>query len=86
MKREQVYKAIDTERKYQDTVRRNNEGETRDDNEKCISDFLLYIEHVLNNAKNDIYLLREDDALHGIRKIAGLCVACGESHGMPERE
>jgi len=85
MKRKDVYISIDSERNYQDTERKENEKETRHDNEKSISDFLIYIEHMVSRAKGDIYKLDELSALHTIRKIAGLCVACGESFGMPKR-
>lgn len=85
MERKEVYRIIDNERKYQDTVRRRNENETRKDDQKSVADFILYMEHTLNKAKTAIYTLNETEALALIRKITALGVAAGESFGFPER-
>lgn len=86
MKREEIYKIIDGERLYQDTIRKQNENETREDNEKSLSDFILYMDYTLNKAKTAIYTLNEDEAKALIRKVIALGVAAGESFGLPERK
>lgn len=86
MDRLEVYKLIDTEREYQNTVRRINEKETRNDNEKSVSDFILYINRTLNKAEDSIYSLDEINAMGYIRKIAGLAVAAMEAFETPPRK
>lgn len=85
MERKEIYRIVDGERDYQDTIRKENENETREDNEKCLSDFILYMDHTLNKAKTAIYTLNDEEAKHMIRKVIALGVACGESFGLPER-
>ena len=81
MKRKDVYKAIDNEREYQNTVRKQNERETRNDDDKSISDFIIYMETKLGESKKSIYYLDEPLARHNILKIIALGVACLESFG-----
>lgn len=86
MERKEVYRIIDGERDYQNTVRKANEKDTREDDEKSIADFIIYMEHTLEKAKTAIYTLDDDEALSLIRKITALGVATGESFGFPERK
>ena len=85
MERYEIYKIIDQERKYQDTIRKENERETRDDNEKSISDFILYMEEHLRRAKSEHYHLNDHNAMCEIRKVVALGVAAGEAFDMPKR-
>lgn len=85
MKRTEVYEAISSEREYQDTVRKIEEKDTTPDSEKSVADFIIFIENKLNEAKKNIYNLDKEGALDDIRKIAGICVACGEAHGFKKR-
>jgi len=85
MERKEVYRIIDGERDYQNTVRKANENETREDQDKCLSDFILNMEYTLNKAKTAIYTLNETEALALIRKVTALGVATGETFGFPER-
>jgi hypothetical protein len=85
MKREDVYSVLDSERDYQDTIRRKNEGETRDDDEKTIAEFILYMENKLNEAKENIYYLNNDAAMSSIRKVTALGVAAMEAFGVKSR-
>jgi len=85
MEREKVYSILDGERAYQNTVRKDNENETRQDEEKSVADFILYMEYTLNKAKEAIYTLNEEEALSLIRKATALGVATGEAFGFPER-
>lgn len=84
MEREKVYSILDGERAYQNTVRKDNENETRQDEEKPVADFILYMDHTLNKAKDAIYTL-DEEALSLIRKVTALGVATGEAFGFPER-
>ena len=85
MERTSVYKLIDDERTYQDTTRRQNEDETREDHEKSVAEFLLYIEFTLKKAKRSVYELNDKEAMSYVRKIAGLAVAAMEVFETPER-
>jgi len=83
MKRQEVYEAIYSEINYQDEI-------WKDEPKHSITDYCVYIEDYLNEAKH--LLTREptpianEKAKHIVRKMAALCVACGEDHGMPDRE
>lgn len=85
MERKEVYRIIDGEREYQDTIRRDNENETRDDKEKSVADFMLYMKEHLRRAEHNHYYLNEANALAEIRKVVALGVAAGEAFGLPER-
>ena len=85
MERNEVYRILDGEREYQDTSRVVNENETREDQEKSVADFILYMDYTLNKAKTAIYTLNETEALALVRKVTALGVAAGEAFGFPER-
>ena len=85
MERKEVYKLIDGERYYQNTVRIENEGDTRSDEEKCVGEFIIYMENKLNEAKDNVYKLDIKGALESIRKVTALGVAAMESHDTPAR-
>jgi len=85
MKRKKVYSILNAERTYQDTVRKENENETRKDEDKSVADFILYMDYTLNKAKDAIYTLNETEALALVRKVTALGVATGEAFGFPER-
>lgn len=77
MKREDVYKLIDSEREYQKKSLINIEEQ---DKKQSVSNWLLYIEHQVDKAKQSIYYARQEVVLHRIRKIAALAVACMENN------
>ncbi|MHA2180090.1 MAG: hypothetical protein ACXAAH_01565 [Promethearchaeota archaeon] len=78
MERSEVYKRIDGERDYQDEILKNPH--------RTIDEFILYIKANADTlAKGTITFANKDEKLSIIRKIAGLCVHCGERHGMPKR-
>jgi len=86
MERTDVYKCLDTERDYQDlrwSVRRNENGTP--DAEKPPIEWITYIEYHLNEAKNAVYNLEDEETLAQVRKVAALAVRCLELHGCPER-
>lgn len=86
MERKEVYNRIDGERDYQDS-----RWDLRDkfkspvDEEKSIAEWILYMEHHLALAKENVYYLINEQALAEIRKVAALAVRTMEVHGCPER-
>jgi len=73
MKREDVYKLIDSERDYQES-----RWQASDDKETSVAEWLIYIEHHVEQAKSAIYNIHKDEALEHIRKLTALGVACME--------
>ena len=97
MKRQKVYEAIDTERDYQEELfgGTKSAGGVSDfiPMERTLDEYALYIGRYGTKLINDAGGTRPDgtwaspeELKDTIRKIAALCVACGESHGMPVRE
>jgi hypothetical protein len=87
MTREQVYKAIDTEREYQRSLV-NDPGRPDIRWDMHIGDHLTAIQYNLQQAINAWY---KDSGsypatMEYLRKIAGLCVQAGEIFGMPDRK
>jgi len=86
MKRIEIYNRIDGERNYQDAnwgTRREIEGTP--DEEKPVAEWVNYIEYHLSKAKERIYHLDTEGALHELRKVTALGVRAMEIHGCPER-
>jgi hypothetical protein len=87
MNREEVYKAIDSERNYQDKIW--NEHTTTSDGFHSFEEWFTYIEdyiaeakHVLSrNAKQDADLIASDI----MRKVGGMAVCAMEQHGVNPR-
>lgn len=84
MKRNEVYERLDGERDYQDSRKFDSNSRVRDV-DKSIAEWILYIEHHLNKAKEQVYYLNEEEALAEIRKVTALGVRTMEIHGCPER-
>lgn len=87
MERKRVYNIIDSELKYQE--HRWDEGNKMSripDEEKSVSEWILYMEHHLALAKEAIYFLKPESALSEIRKVTALGVRSMEIHGCPERD
>ena len=86
MERSEVYKRLDTERDYQD-LRWSPRREKNDtpDAEKPTAEWINYIEYHIAKAKEEVYLLEDEEALAHVRKVAALAVRCLELHGCPER-
>jgi len=91
MTRDEVYIAIDTERHYQNEIWNGTKSSRQPSGspnamERTIDEFGLY---VTRYAMKLIEVCGTSDhpeeKLELFRKIAALCVACGEEHGMPER-
>jgi hypothetical protein len=86
--RQEVYKAIDSERDYQDSKWGNSLSGGRPGNgERTVDEFITYIvgysHDLLDNAS---HFANTEDKLKIVRKVAGLCVACMEQHGAPPRK
>lgn len=83
--REEVYKAIDGERDYQGKWDRDNPGHK--DADEAVAFWIICMEQYIQKAK--VALTKElntTQALHEIRKVAALGVACMEYNGAPQRE
>ena len=80
--REEVYKVIDSERDYQNSLGVNR----TDGSSKTAGEYLIMIDHYLAHAK-EVWTANPGVkmALHDIRKIAGIAVRCMEEHGAPPR-
>ena len=87
--RAEVYQALDGERAYQDERWGPRTDQYSAQNER-VADFVLYMEDYLARAKDA--LVNQPDpqaqeaALHMIRKVTALGVACMEVNGAPRRE
>ena len=86
MERADVYKAIDSERDFQEEMTRNS---LRPDIiiDFHVGDALSAIEYNLDKARDAWYkdAVPHTDALKYLRKIAALCVKMGEAYGMEPR-
>jgi hypothetical protein len=87
MKRDQVYKAIDTERAYQKAAV-NSPVRTDMIEDFHVGDALAAIEVNLQKARREWYIgtAPHTKATEYLRKIAGICVQIGEAYGMPSRD
>lgn len=81
--RQQVYDALSGERIYQNEKWGQERAHT-------VTEFLVYmrdyVEEALHVVSREPDAVAEEKALHSIRKVAALGVACMEAHGAPERE
>lgn len=91
MKRENVYKSIDSERDYQNEIWKGTKSSKQPSDapnamERTIDEFALYVARY-NNQLIEVCGTTDypEKKLEIFRKIAALCVACGEAHGMPNR-
>lgn len=93
--REDVYRVIDGERYYQELMaKKHNWGQgTGDASNHEVGVFLALLETYVRRALDahaDATGYRgpvsDNQALHVVRKIAALAVACMEQHGAPERK
>jgi len=96
--REEVFRAIDSERAYQDSLWSNPDG-SETPNPLEVGEFLLLIEEYASKARaiwvNEPKKLAGDrdgkrhycevDALEFLRKIAAIAVNGMEQHGAPQR-
>ena len=86
--REEVYKAIDGERDYQDSLWAGDAGANGFSNPLSSGEFLVLLDSYLRQAQ-DIWCREPEpvpDTLAFVRKIAAIAVNCMEQHGAPKRE
>lgn len=88
--RERVYLAIDSERSYQDYLKKDRTSNPTDGTrsiDHTVGDFVTMLQHYQNEL-TAAWTQNPGDmsALHTIRKIAGIAVNCMEQHGAPLRK
>lgn len=78
--RNEVYKALDSERDYQDVV-------WPDSAHLSIGDYLLMLEEYVFRGRREWVKEHQPElnALEMIRKVGGIAVRCMEQHGAPIR-
>ena len=81
MDRKEVYKIVDLERDYQDSIWNHSEKFN------SVGDFLIYMDDYMRKTK-EMYTTEsgKEPALDVLRKIVALGIACFEVHGVPERK
>jgi hypothetical protein len=83
MNRQDVYARIDEEREYQDEV-----WGVDQDERKTLGDWTVFLDRQVERLKDQVYESSPEDdlnALHTMRKIAAIAVACMEHNGCPPR-
>ena len=90
LSRKEVLESLSTERDYQNQIWDAN---NKSSNATSISAYILWMEYQLQLART---LASTTDETTGtetanaimevVRKVGGLAVACGELHGMPQRQ
>jgi hypothetical protein len=86
-KREDVYKAIDSERAYQDAGKGNAKRHASAPKTMSPGEFILCMEQCLSDARATWYKPDGGEAcLDFVRKVSALGVHCMELHGAPLRE
>jgi hypothetical protein len=87
--REEVYKAIDSERDYQDSKwvgTRSGDKPGGGALDRTLDEFSLYIQGYTNDLVDIAsHIGPSGEKLNCVRKIAALAVACMEAHGAPLR-
>ena len=86
--RAEVYAAIDGERDYQDM--RWNENTTETAGKHSVEEFVLYMEHYLQEARRLLSTQPSpkatQDGLDFVRKVTAMGVACMEQNGVVARK
>jgi len=92
MERNDVYAAINSERDYQNELWNGTKSSRQPSDspnamERTIDEFALYVTRYTNRlievcGTTDY----PEEKMEVFRKIAALCVACGEAHGMLKRQ
>jgi hypothetical protein len=86
--RQQVFEAINTERAYQD--KKWTPETTISSGIHSIEEWIMYIEDYLDEAKHTLSRepkqICDPKALHIMRKVAAMAVACMEQNGAYNRE
>lgn len=82
-----AYHAIDTERDYQEwRWGRTRSGGRQGEGQRSVDEFVAYIAgYTATLVQVAATSSNEEAKLEVMRKVAGLCVACFEQHGVPLR-
>lgn len=87
LRQQEALAALVGERAYQDL--RWNENTTASAGKHSVTEFIVFIEHYLANAKRVLSMEGEpqatEKALHDIRKVGALCVVAMEQNGVRTR-
>ena len=89
MDRKEVYNAIDEEREYQQKWDRERDDKSlpKRDETMAVEAWILWMEDYLQKARSAAStFVDKTEALHAIRKVVALGVACMEYNGAPRRE
>jgi hypothetical protein len=87
MSRKDVFDAIEEERAYQEKWDAARDDTSQLDADKPVEAWLLWMEHYMQLAREAASTkLDKTAALHHVRKITALGVACMEYNGAPRRE
>jgi hypothetical protein len=88
LRQQEALEAVIGERAYQDT--RWNAKTTASEGKHSVTEFIVFIEHYLANAKRILSTDPEpratEQALHDIRKVASLAVVAMEQNGVRKRQ
>ena len=87
--RSEVYKALDSERDYQDKRWEGYvglDGTHANATDRTLDEFILYMEEYIRRAREESVSGNEAEGLNMVRKVAALGVGCMEKHGAPQRE
>jgi hypothetical protein len=84
--RESVYRAVDTERAYQDRLPPDRTELDPNDRKRTVGESLTMLRHYMRMAEHDWTVTAGDEkALHQVRKIVAICVRCMEEQGYVAR-
>lgn len=87
--RSEVYAAIDSEREYQDRLgcdRTELCDIPVEERFRSVAEYIVMLQTYVQQATNEwTKNAGDEDALHQIRKIAGIAVHCMEDNGAPKR-
>jgi hypothetical protein len=84
MDRQEVYRAIDSERDYQDSLIEG--GKFEQSVHSVAAEILMMEDYVARARKAFTDNYGDEAALEVVRKIAGLAVRCMEHHGVKSRQ
>ncbi len=87
--RSEVYKALDSERDYQDhrwAGYAGLDGKHESATDRTLDEFILYMEEYLRKAREASVSGDEAESLNAVRKVTALGVGCMERLGAPQRE
>ena len=82
---EEVYRILSQERDYQDEIHKDI-PELYGDANHSVSDWIIFMERLINDAKDKIYDLDEEEAMKFVKKATAVGVAAMQHKGVKPRE